>query len=129
VWTAEADGSGASLLTRLGSDPAWSPQGSSIAFASTRDRNGRTCFQDCTTNSEIYSIDPDGGDELRMTRDAGDDLAPAWAPDGRHIVFVSTRLDRSEPRYALFTLDLAGGAERLVTNDGAWQQHPAWRPR
>ena len=56
----------------VGNDaPAWSPDGTRIAFTSFR--NGR---------GDIYVMRPDGSDQKRLTTsDAHDDLA-AWSPDG-----------------------------------------------
>jgi TolB protein len=60
--------------------PAYSPDGSRIAFASHSDGNW-----------EIYMMNSDGSGLVRITRDAADDGEPAWSPDGKRIVFVSTR--------------------------------------
>ncbi len=73
LYVMNADGSDEHLLTRDdGSaedrDPAWSPDGRWIAFSSNRQSDA---FQ-------LYLIDPAGGDILRVTRSAGDDLEPAW---------------------------------------------------
>jgi hypothetical protein len=61
-------------------DPAWSPEGSQVAFDTTRDGN-----------LEIYVMGADGTNPTRLTRDPGWDFAPDWSPDGARIVFVSTR--------------------------------------
>ncbi|MBT5709613.1 hypothetical protein HOI71_01120, partial [Candidatus Poribacteria bacterium] len=49
--------------------PAWSPDGATIAFVSTRDGRG-----------QIYVMDADGGDHRRLTTHPGTDAAPAWSP-------------------------------------------------
>jgi Tol biopolymer transport system component len=48
-------------------DPAWSPDGSQIAFRSERDGNG-----------EIYVMDADGSDETNLTRHRANDRDPNW---------------------------------------------------
>jgi len=48
--------------------PAWSLDGSRLAFASTRDGN-----------EEIYVINADGSGAVRVTNDPADDGEPAWA--------------------------------------------------
>jgi hypothetical protein len=60
--------------------PAWSPDGRSIAFVSTRDGN-----------PEIYVMDSDGGNPRRLTFSPSGDWRPAWLPDSTHLVFVSDR--------------------------------------
>ena len=61
--------------TRLTDDPAndgvpaWSSDGSRIAFMSDRDGNW-----------EIYVMNADGSDQARLTDNPADDGIPAWAP-------------------------------------------------
>ena len=68
----DADGGNQTNLTnnlgrRLG--PAWSPDGSKIAFATDRDGS-----------NEIYVMDADGGNPTNLTNRTGSDLFPAWSP-------------------------------------------------
>ena len=51
-----------------------------ILFSSTRDGN-----------HEVYSINPDGTGETRLTNDVAVDQAAVWSPDGKRIAFHSTR--------------------------------------
>ena len=65
-----ADGSGVTALTgdsAVEGRPAWSPDGTKIAFASTR--NG---------NWEIYMMNADGSGVTRLTNNAWWDGEPAW---------------------------------------------------
>jgi len=59
-------------------EPAWSPNGRLIAFASRRD--GR---------SHIYVMRADGTHIRRVTDGESDDDGPAWAPDRRRIAFFA----------------------------------------
>jgi Tol biopolymer transport system component len=58
-------------------DPAWSPDGKRIAFASNRDGA-----------YEIYVMNADGGNRRRLTRTPRrkSSDSPDWSPDGRRIV-------------------------------------------
>ena len=62
-------------------DPAWSPNGKLLTFSSRR-LNG---------NYDLYVMDLASRQLMELTRDAGRNERPSWAPDGRHIVFESTR--------------------------------------
>jgi Tol biopolymer transport system component len=84
-----ADGSGLLRLTDNESyegDPAWSPDGSTIAFVRS---NGSDYAYD------IYAMNPDGTGEIRLTGYPGYDGRPVWSPDGSLVAFSSDR-DGSE---------------------------------
>lgn len=116
----DADGSG---LTTLVSDPAdgafshtqpaWSPDGSRIAFRSTR--NG---------NADIYVMNVDGSAVARLTRDSAPDDAPEWSPDGSRIVFTSDRGGWPD----LYDMNADGTDVRRLTNDAARDVDPVWSP-
>ncbi|NIM52763.1 MAG: translocation protein TolB, partial [Gemmatimonadales bacterium] len=63
--------------------PAWSPDGTRIAF----DRDSED------TNREIYVMDADGSNPVRLTSHPADETFPAWSPDGRWIAFESNRVE------------------------------------
>jgi TolB protein len=62
-------------------DPAWSPNGQLLAFSWRRPSG----------NYDIYVMDVASRRILELTRDQARNERPSWAPDGRHIVFESTR--------------------------------------
>ncbi len=65
--------------------PAWSPDGRKIAFTSARDNHGQS--GDVGPFSDIYVMDVDGSNQVRLTQGFGQ--FSAWSPDGRYIVFAS----------------------------------------
>ena len=60
--------------------PAWSPDGSQVAFTSTRDGN-----------SEIYIANRDGSGLRRLTNHPSIDISPTWSPSGTQVAFTSDR--------------------------------------
>ena len=77
--------------------PAWSPDGSKIAFISTRDGGGPSGF-----NTGLYLMNADGTNQTRVTFD--DETLegfPAWSPDGSKIAWASVRFfyDVNEETY------------------------------
>jgi hypothetical protein len=77
--------------------PAWSPDGRTITFVSTRDGN-----------PEIYVMDSQGGTQHRLTFTPTGDWRPAWRSDSTHLVFASDRGGNNDI-YQLAVPDLAAG--------------------
>ena len=90
VWTVNLDGGGLAQLTNTpGADlgPTWSPDGTRIGFSSERDEASPSrCGAGC--NSEIYTINADGSDPVRVTFDPARDEMAAWSPDGNQFAFA-----------------------------------------
>lgn len=82
LFVMNADGSGVAQLTHSpygDIEPAWSPDGSRVAFQSNRDGT-----------FEIYVIGADGTGETRLTFNPARDSYPSWTADGG-ILFESDR--------------------------------------
>jgi hypothetical protein len=82
LWETNADSGEQRRLTTGGSDgqPAWSPNGQQIAYISQDDGN-----------FEIYRINADGSNKVRLTNSPSSDGLPVWSPDGQWIAFRSDR--------------------------------------
>jgi Tol biopolymer transport system component len=103
IWVMNADGSNAIPLTKLtaanvimGSAPAWSPDGSKIAFNSSRALDGSNANSNAIN---IWVINEDGSNPSPLTKlTAGSTSGhPIWSPDGSKIFFDSNRvLDGSD---------------------------------
>jgi Tol biopolymer transport system component len=87
--------------------------GGQIAFYSGRDGN-----------SEIYVINTDGTDLLRLTTNSAGDMAPAWSPNGMQIAFTSNRDGNNE----IYVMNADGSDQRRLTNNPAYESHPDWSP-
>ena len=64
--------------------PAWSPDGSQIAFTRLHPAD---CTNDCTAN--LFVMNADGSNIRQLTQGVGADLFPAWSPDGTKIAFLT----------------------------------------
>ena len=93
--------------------PAWSPDGTRIAFSAWRQRGSR----------DILVVEVASGKVLEVTHDRAVDMAPAWSADGRYVYFDS---DRSGIQN-IFAYDTADGSLWQVTNvlGGAFFAHPS----
>ena len=94
--------------------PAWSPDGSRIAFASDRDGDW-----------EIYVMHADGSGQRRLTRSPGVDRSPAWSPAGGTIAFESGRSGSLD----IYRIDADGTGERVLVRRARNVYEPVWSPR
>src|SRR5712691_1433737 len=89
---------------------ALSPDGRKVAF---------------TVHGEIFSASAkDGGDAARVTTTAAEDGEIAWAPDSRHLAYMS---DRGGARH-LFVYDFVTGKETQLTSGPARDDVPLYSP-
>jgi Tol biopolymer transport system component len=129
LYLMDANSGEAELLMRDAADAAWSPDGRRIAFSSVGDRNGESCWDQCHVHGELYVMDADGTDPVRLTRNRGDDRSPSWSPDGRRIAFESNR-NRPRPRvggFEVYSIRPDGSCLTWLTNGTPDSGEPAWR--
>ena len=127
LYVMDANGGEPRLLARDAGDAAWSPDGRRIAFASVRDRNGKTCYDQCNYHGELYVMDADGGNPVRLTRNRGDDSSPSWSPDGRRIAFASDRNYPGAGGSEIYSIRPDGSCLTWLTNGTPASIDPAWR--
>jgi TolB protein len=92
-------------------DPAWSPDGGRIAFASKRGGS-----------FDLFVMNADGTGSRRLTSTKEDDVHPSWSPDGERIAF-----ERGVPG-AIHVMSADGSGSKRVTSDTAAEAQPAWSP-
>lgn len=125
IYGMNADGSDQGRLTdergdtstvegvQFQTDPAWSPDVASIAFASAREGS-----------FDIYVMNADGTGTKRLTSSQANDQGPTWSPDGSRIAFT-----RSTNVAHVYVMQADGtGVRRLTDDDLTSEGEPAWSP-
>ncbi len=92
-------------------DPAWSPDGSLIAFTSARHDD-----RDYDNAVDVWVVSPEGGEPRRVTDTSGPAASPVFSPDGQTIAYLGNRfLNQAGRNSRVFTVPVAGGAPSCLT--------------
>jgi Tol biopolymer transport system component len=110
--TADRDADNLRALTSGPNDfnPAWSPDGTKLAFQSDRGQ---------TNDWDIYAVNWDGSGLTRLTSGPETDQEPAWSPDGTKIAFL---------RNGSIHVMTAGGDSVTPLSFAGYDSHPSWSP-
>jgi Tol biopolymer transport system component len=114
IYVLPGDGGIPQLVTRKGPSywHGWSPDSKYLVYCA--ERNG---------NFDIYKIDIDGKNEIRLTYAEGLDDGPEFSPDGKYIYFNSERTGKMK----IWRMDADGGNQTQITADefNDWFPHPS----
>ncbi len=106
LWTADLEGRNVRRLTSdIGteSNPAFSPDGTLVAFSGQYDGN-----------VDVYVVPAGGGIPKRLTWHPGADAVLGFTPDGKSVLFASTRFSSNRAYAQLFTVPVAGGEAAML---------------
>jgi TolB protein len=98
---------------KLHREPAWSPDGSILAFSSNEEGK-----------YNIYILYADGTYFARMTAGVGDNRHPTWSPDGTQIAFSSNR----GGNWDIYVITMDKSRQTRLTTDPTDEIEPSWRP-
>ena len=113
IYVMDAHGRNQENLTNHPADdrhPDWSPDGTKIAFASSRDGSPY----------QIYEMDADGENVIRLTEGQGRMGHPDWSPDGGKIAFSI-----EDREYHIDVMDADGRNREKLENQALY---PSWSP-
>jgi TolB protein len=105
------------------SDPAPAPDGQKVAYVSTvidAEKN--------TQSTQIFVIGLDGSDETQLTKD-GDNYGPVWSPDGKSLIFVSTRDSQgTKKNFEIYSMAADGSNQKRLTTSPAFDAEAGFFP-
>jgi len=94
--------------------PMPSPDGAKVIFHS--DRTGKR---------QIYVMNADGSNLIRLTNNNANDETAVWSPDGKKIVFSSDRDDKDGD---IYVMNADGSGQKRLTNQPGNDSHAKWSP-
>jgi len=93
--------------------PAWSLDGTLIAFTSNREGN-----------NDVFVVPSEGGVETQLTTHNANDRLPRWSPDGKRIAFTSNRNNSHD----VYTISLENRSITTVIQDDHDNEDAQWSP-
>ena len=131
TWVMNADGTGLTQILPLGvygwtiqGHPEWKPDGSKIVT-----------MGGLNESPQIFIINPDGTDPVRLTNDGsggprpGRHVDPSWKPDGEYLLFVGCPgLPCSSRSNEIYRIKADGTGETRLTSDSVRDNDPYYSP-
>lgn len=116
IYMIDTDGSNLKRVTESGycDAPVWSPTGDKIAYSRGTDKG----------KHDIIVQDLVSGNVIQLTENAGNNENPSFSPDGRFLVFSSTRDKKRE----LFIASVDGSIQKKLAEIPGNSFTPSWGP-
>ncbi len=115
IYLSKLDGSGLSEIIHGGmnTDPNFSPDGDYIVYVSDRDGD-----------EELYLYQLDTKEIKQLTDNSAQDFAPAFAPDGKEVAFVSNVDDPY--KWEIYAINVENKRTRRLTDNDYWDGFPRY---
>ena len=121
IWVVYSAQTGTTRLThtprRNEGMPDWNATGTRVAFS----RCGRGKLSNC----DIWAMDADGSDRVRLTDTPAQETWPAWSPDGTQVAYTSNASDDFQD---IWVMDADGGNPTRLTTTPGFDAFPEWSP-
>ena len=97
--------------------PTWSPDANEIIYAS---------YDKGDKRFDLFKMDSDGKNVLRLTTSQGNNEAPTWGPNGRSLIFHSNRKSLASNTYQLYIMNKDGSNQRMINTKLYQAKEPKW---
>jgi dipeptidyl aminopeptidase/acylaminoacyl peptidase len=105
-------------------DPQLSPDGKSIAYTVTTMNRELDRLE-----TQIWTVDWEGTQDLQMTFGPESASSPRWSPDGKYLSFLSSHKDeKGEGKTQIWLLDRRGGEAQPLTDVRRDIESYSWSP-
>jgi Tol biopolymer transport system component/DNA-binding winged helix-turn-helix (wHTH) protein len=120
IFVMGASGENVKRITDFGYNPAWSPDGREVVFASTiADPASRLSSQ-----TQLFTVNTTTGEKHPITPQSGIAVQPNWSPHGYRVAYWA----QVQGRLNVWTIPAGGGEAVRVTNDASVDWNPVWSP-
>ena len=125
IFIMGATGESVRRLTDFGANPAWSPDGTEVVFATLEvetDPTRRGPF-----GGELWVVNVETESRRQIATGGRDAAQPSWSPNGYRIAFWGLDAGRGGQR-DIWTIPAEGGEATAVTADVYTDWNPVWSP-